>query len=97
MVDKKTPDKKDSTKKVDKKPTEKKETRAETFLRIAERRAEAVKNALRLLSNCSNKANYEYTSDQVDSMFDMISEAYSNALAKFSSVVSERKPFKFSK
>lgn len=91
----KTPTDVKSTKPVDKKSNEKKETKSETFLRIAEPRVMNVKNALRILGNCGNRNNYEYTSEQIEAMFDSISETYSNALAKFSKSKDEQIAFKF--
>lgn len=43
--------------------------KADRFVRIAERRTARVLNALRLLGQCSNKRSYEYTDDQVNSIF----------------------------
>jgi len=95
MPDKKQVEKKESVKKTDKKPNEKKETKSETFLRIAPLRVINVLRALRILGNCSKRVNYEYSTEQVEAMFDSISEAYSNTLAKFSKSKNEQESFKF--
>ena len=96
MPNKKEPNKKETTvKAVVKKPIKKLETKSEAFLRIAQPRVISVQRALRILGNCSNRTNYEYTSEQVDSMFDSISESYSNALAKYSKSKAEQESFKF--
>lgn len=44
----------------------------ERFLKLAEKRTNKILNDLRLLGNCSNKANYEYTDEEVRQMFSSI-------------------------
>lgn len=83
------------TKQTNKKFNEKKETKSETFLRIAPSRVNSVLRSLRILGNCGNRNNYEYASEQVEAMFDSISEAYQNSLAKFSKSKTEQEAFKF--
>lgn len=73
----------------------KKESKAETFIRIAEPRVKSVLRSLRILGNCSNRNNYEYTSDQVDSMFKTIQEALNEQEAKYSKSKSEQEAFSF--
>ena len=43
--------------------------RGERFRRVAERRVNNVLEAIRLLSQCSNRRTYEYTDDDVRRMF----------------------------
>ena len=43
--------------------------KAERFRRVAERRVNNVLEAMRLLSQCSNRRTYEYTDDDVRRMF----------------------------
>ena len=96
MVDKKQSGKKEGTsKEAPKKSIGKKETKTETFLRIAEPRVVKVLDTLRILGNCSNRTNYEYTSEQIDKMFNTISEVYEITLAKFSKSKTELINFKF--
>ena len=45
------------------------ETKAEKFERLAGARAKRVLEDLRLLGNCGNGSNYEYTADKVYAMF----------------------------
>lgn len=59
------------------------ETRRERFERISASRREKVLDAVRLLENCSNKSNYEYTQDEIDNIFADIEEALEEAKAKF--------------
>ena len=43
--------------------------KAERFRRVAQRRVNNVLDAIRLLSQCSNRRTYEYTEDDVSRMF----------------------------
>ncbi|WP_296203618.1 hypothetical protein [Psychrobacter sp. UBA3962] len=51
-----------------------KNDRRDRFERVASKRVERVINDIRLLSNCSNTNNYEYTSSDVDKMLKAIKE-----------------------
>lgn len=48
------------------------ESREERFVRIAEARTNKIINMIRLLGNCANKGNYEYTDDEVKKIFNAI-------------------------
>lgn len=52
----------------------KKETREERFKRIASRRVQEILYKLRLLGNCSDRANYAYDEKQVRKIFITIEE-----------------------
>ena len=45
------------------------EYKKERFMRIAENRTNTIINTLRLLGNCSNRNNYEYTEEQIKQKF----------------------------
>lgn len=62
-----------------------KETKKERFERIAEARTEKILDTIRLLENCSNKANYDYTPDNIEKIFSSIEKALSSAKDKFAS------------
>ena len=62
-----------------------KETKKERFARIADARRTKILDTIRLLENCSNKSNYDYSPDEVDVIFDEISSALQNAREKFAS------------
>ena len=47
-------------------------SKKERFIKIAENRTNTIINTLRLLGNCSNKNNYEYTEEQVKQIFNAI-------------------------
>lgn len=59
------------------------ETKKERFERISSARHEKALDAIRLLENCSNKSNYEYTSEDVENLFSDIEKALSDAKASF--------------
>ncbi len=59
------------------------ETKRERFERISEARREKVLDSIRLLENCSNKSNYDYKLDEIESIFADIEEALAEAKARF--------------
>lgn len=58
------------------------ETKNEKFIRIASPRVNSVIDKLDILSNCAS-ANYEYTEEQVESMFQAIRDAVDNCYEQF--------------
>lgn len=60
-----------------------KETRHEKFKRLASKRTTTLLNQLRLLGNLSNKANYEYTEEEIRKIFRAIEEQSKIIKAKF--------------
>ncbi len=67
--------------------------RRERFLKIASNRTNKIIDDIRLLGNCANENNYEYTMDEVEKMFKAINETLEEAKAKFGDTKKER--FKF--
>lgn len=67
------------------------------FEKVAENRVDKVLDGLRLLGNCSNRNNYEFTKDDVDYMFDEIRKAVKDAQSRFDNQLSRKdhKKFKF--
>ena len=59
--------------------------KVERFRRVAERRANSALNAMRLLSQCSNRRVYEYTDDEVRRMFRQIERELRAAKQSFTS------------
>lgn len=59
--------------------------KAERFKRVAENRTNKIINSLRLLGNCANKSNYEYTDDEVKKIFAAIEAEVKDAKAKYQS------------
>lgn len=73
---------------------ENEETRNEKFIRLAENRTNNAINCLRLLGNCANKSNYEYTDEQVEQIFKAIDKAVAEMKSKFN-VKKEDTVFRF--
>lgn len=59
------------------------ETKHERFVRLAENRTNRIIDALHLLGNLANTANYEYTKKDADQMFKAIEDALTEARNKY--------------
>lgn len=59
------------------------ETKRERFIRLAEARTNKILDMLKLLGNCSNKSNYDYSEDDIKKIFSAIDKETKNAKAKF--------------
>lgn len=71
------------------------ETKNEKFLRIATPRVNAIIDKLDILSNCS-ASNYEYTEEQVETMFQAIRDAVDACYNEFRpKVKAEKERFSF--
>jgi hypothetical protein len=66
------------------------ESKKDRFVRIAEKRTNKVIQMIRLLGNCSNKATYEYSSDQIRKIFGTIESELKIARVKFSNTPQDR-------
>ena len=86
----KTPVKKTGVKKA---PAKKVETKSEVFIRLAEPRVLKVLRAFRILGNCSNRSNYEYTQEQVNKIFDSIGNSYELLVSKFTASKEQQEKF----
>ncbi len=62
---------------------DRKTLREERFKKVASRRVQEILNKLRLLGNCSDKANYSYTEEQVRKIFSVIDEQIKVIKVKF--------------
>ena len=49
-----------------------KESKRERFIRVAENRTNRIIKDLKLLANCANKSNYEYSEKDVQKIFNAI-------------------------
>lgn len=58
-------------------------TERDRFLRIAESRTNKIIRMIKLLSNCSNRAVYEYSSEEVRKIFQAIDKELKAARARF--------------
>lgn len=70
------------------------ETKNEKFVRIAEARTNKIIDMIRLLGNCSNKATYDYSKDDVRKIFTVIDNELKAAKAKFDSSSEDSIKFK---
>lgn len=68
--------------------------RRERFMKIAEKRVNKILEDFRLLGNCSNKGNYEYTDEEVERIFKAIDKEYAALKKKFSDGGTKREGFK---
>lgn len=69
----------------------------ERFKNIAEKRVQKLLDGLRLLGNCSNTNNYEYTEQEVQKMFAELSKALKDCKALYDTQLnkSSKSGFKF--
>lgn len=59
------------------------ESKRERFVRIAESRTNRILDQLKLLGNCANKHNYDYTDEDVKKIFSAIEKEVKAAKGKF--------------
>lgn len=59
------------------------ESKHDKFLRIAEARTNKIIDMIRLLSNCSNKATYEYDETDVKKIFSALEQELKSCKSKF--------------
>ncbi len=69
------------------------ETKRSRFIRIAESRTNKIIDMLRLLSNCSNKANYEYDEDDIKKIFSAIEKEVKTTKNAFLGIGSKEERF----
>lgn len=70
------------------------ETKREKFVRIVEARTNKIIGMVRLLGNCSNKANYDYSDADVQKIFTALEKEIKLARMKFSNTDDEEETFK---
>ena len=73
------------------------ETKKEKFIRIAEARTNKIIDMIKLLGNCSNKAVYDYSKEDIKMIFSAIEDELKIARAKFDLGETDGKKFKLSK
>lgn len=59
------------------------EKKRERFVKIAEQRTNKIIDMMRLLGNCANKSNYEYSDEDVKKIFTAIDAEYKTLKSKF--------------
>ena len=62
-----------------------KETKKQRFDRISAARRDKILDVIRLLENCANRSNYDYTADDINGIFGEIETALEAAKSKFTS------------
>lgn len=60
------------------------ESKRDRFVRLAEARTNKIIDMIRLLGNCANKSNYDYTEADVQKIFSTIEKELKAAKMKFS-------------
>ena len=60
-------------------------SKVDNFVRLAEARTNKIIDMIGLLGNLSNKSNYTYTDEQVESIFNSIQQALNESKQRFSS------------
>ena len=70
------------------------ETKRDKFVRLAEARTNKIIDMIQLLGNCSNKAVYDYSKEDVKKIFSAIEEELKIAKSKFDTTDSENIKFK---
>ena len=70
------------------------ESKKQKFVRIAEARTNKIISMIKLLSNCSNKNTYDYSSEDVKKIFNPIEDELKYAKMKFNKYDGKDKEFK---
>lgn len=70
------------------------ETKREKFVRVVEARTNKIISMVRLLGNCANKANYDYTEADVQKIFTALEKEVKLAKMKFSGAAEGEETFK---
>lgn len=70
------------------------ETKREKFVRIVEARTNKIIDMFRLLGNCSNKANYDYTDADVQKVFNTLEKELKATKMKYLTTGTEEEKFK---
>lgn len=70
------------------------ETKRERFVRIAEARTNKILDMMRLLGNCANRGNYEFSDSDVAKIFSTLERELKLTKMKFMSADSDDDKFK---
>lgn len=65
----------------------------ERFIKIAENRTNNIISTLKLLGNCSNKSNYDYTDEEVKKIFSAIEQELKRTKMRFYEAKTKKKEF----
>lgn len=70
-----------------------KESKRERFVRIAEARTNKILEMIRLLGNCSSKANYEYSDEDIKKIFGALEKELKNTKNRFLGIDASNEKF----
>lgn len=73
------------------------ESRADKFVRLGEYRVNKVIDAIGRLENLSNRSSYEYTQEQVETMFSMMEKRLMEVKGRFAPKQAKDNTFSFEK
>lgn len=71
------------------------ETKRERFHRIAAKRMQNIITEMNRLSNCSNRATYDYTDEDVKKMISTLNDKFSEIKISFKTGLNKSNKFKF--
>lgn len=69
------------------------ELKRERFVRLAEARTNKILEMMRLLGNCSSKANYEYTDEDIKKIFNALERELKNTKNRFLGIDTKEEKF----
>lgn len=69
------------------------ESKRERFVRIAEVRTNKILEMMRLLGNCSSKANYEYSDEDIKKIFGALEKEIKNTKNRFLGIDANNEKF----
>ena len=72
------------------------ETKSDRFVRVVEARVNKIIKMIRLIGNCSNTAIYEYTTENIDQIFDTLHEELDKTKKRFMLVKSGKARYSLS-
>ena len=73
------------------------ESKADKFIRLGEYRVNKVMEAMGRIAHLSNRSNYEYTEEQVETMFSMIEKRLAEVKGRFVPKQEKNNTFSFAK
>lgn len=69
------------------------ELKRDRFVRLAEARTNKILEMMRLLGNCSSKANYEYTDEDIKKIFNVLERELKNTKNRFLGIDTKEEKF----
>lgn len=69
------------------------ESKRDRFVRLAEARTNKILEMMRLLGNCSSKANYEYTDEDIKKIFNALDREIKNTKNRFLGIDTKEEKF----